>query len=143
MFNDKENKLSKYEIEETIKNLCGNSMYSHLNTIREGYILAGNGVRAGICGQAVVENGNVTVIKDITSIAIRIPRRIKGAAAPVLELIKQSHYTKNVLIYSKPGIGKTTILRELAAELSSGIDAKRVAVVDTRSEIPPIWKMPK
>ncbi len=126
---------TREQIDEMVKRLCGNSMYSHLNTIREGYIDAGNGVRAGLCGQAVVENGSISVIKDITSLAIRIPRRVKGAADDILNLIRERDYHVNVLIYSKPGIGKTTVLRELAAELSSGQSPKRVAVVDTRSEI--------
>lgn len=123
------------DIEYTIKMLCNNSLYSHSSTIREGYICAGDGIRAGICGHAVVENGKVSVIRDISSISIRIPRRVLGAADAVYDLIKAKGFTSNILIYSKPGVGKTTVLRELAVRLSSGSMPIRVAVIDTRCEI--------
>ncbi len=119
----------------TVRNLCGNSLYSHADTIREGYIDAGNGIRAGVCGQAVVENGRVTVVRDITSLAIRIPRRVRGAADAVYGAMEKKGFHTNVLVYAKPGMGKTTVLRELAVRLSSGAHPRRVAVVDTRSEI--------
>lgn len=128
-------KCTREHIEATVRNLCGNSMYSHFHTIRDGYIDAGNGIRAGICGQAVTENGRISAIKNISSVVIRIPRRVKNAAEPILELIRKKNYNTSILIYSKPGVGKTTVLREIAVELSRGINARRVAVVDTRSEL--------
>ena len=39
----------------------------------------GKGLRAGICGKAVMENGKISSICDISSINIRIPHRIIGA----------------------------------------------------------------
>ena len=39
------------------------------------------------------------------------------------------------MIYSPPGIGKTTLLRNLVFELSKGYNAKRIAVIDTRGEL--------
>lgn len=123
------------DIEYTVKALCNNSLYSHSSTIREGYICAGDGIRAGICGQAVMENGRISVIRDISSVSIRIPRRVMGAADAVYDLIKANRFHSNILIYSKPGVGKTTVLRELAVRLSSGSMPVRVAVIDTRCEI--------
>ena len=40
-----------------------------------------------------------------------------------------------MLVYSKPGVGKTTVLRDAAALLASGAQPMRVAVVDTRGEL--------
>ncbi len=42
-----------------------------------------------------------------------------------------------MLIYSPPGVGKTTALRALAGRIGSGRDARRVAVVDERCEFRP------
>lgn len=123
------------ELAETVKTLCGHSLYSHSATIREGYICAGDGIRAGICGQAVLTDGTISVIRDITSVAIRIPHRAPGAADPIYELIRARDFHANLLLYSQPGIGKTTILRELAVRLSSGEHPLCVAVVDTRCEL--------
>ncbi len=128
-------KCTREHMEYTVKALCANSMYSHFNTIREGYIDAGGGIRAGICGQAVAEQGKISAVKDITSVSIRIPRRVIGSADPIYDMIREMDYRANVLIYSKPGMGKTTLLRELAVKLSSGPYAKRTAIVDTRSEL--------
>ncbi len=130
-------RCTREHIDQTVRALCGNSMYSHFHTIREGYIDAGNGIRAGVCGQAIAEHGKISAVKDITSVSIRIPRRVKGAADPIYQMIREANYRANVLIYSPPGVGKTTLLRELAVLLSSGQNAKRVAVVDTRSELSP------
>jgi len=41
-----------------------------------------------------------------------------------------------MLVYSPPGVGKTTALRSLAMSIGSGSDAKRVAVIDERCEFP-------
>lgn len=128
-------KCTEEEIGYTVKMLCNNSIYSHSSTIREGYISAGDGIRAGICGLAVMENGNISVIRDISSISIRIPQRIPTAADTIYDLIKGRQFQCNVLIFSKPGMGKTTALRELSVKLSSGNSPVRVAVVDTRCEI--------
>ena len=45
------------------------------------------------------------------------------------------NYAKGLIIWSLPGIGKTTLIRELAECLSTGADPMRVAVIDTRHEI--------
>ena len=39
------------------------------------------------------------------------------------------------MIYSPPGEGKTTLLRELIIKLSQGTNAKRIGVIDTRDEL--------
>jgi len=128
-------RCSKDDIDNAVLNLCGKSLYSHSHTIREGYICAGDGIRAGVCGQAVVENGKIVAVRDYTSVAIRIPRRVPGISDPVYRRISEKQFRSNVLIYAKPGIGKTTVLRELAVQLSSGKMPRRVSVIDTRCEL--------
>ena len=49
--------------------------------------------------------------------------------------MNESGFTNGVLIYSPPGVGKTTLLRSLAVMLSSGKEARRVSVIDTRGEL--------
>lgn len=120
------------ELVYTVSKVCGNSLYSHSESIREGCITMDCGIRVGVCGHAVVTDGRVTLVRDITSMNIRIPHRVFGVADKLYEYIKSN---ASVLIYSKPGMGKTTLLRELIPLLSSGERAVRVSVIDTRCEL--------
>lgn len=122
------------ELIYTVSKVCGNSLYSHSESIREGCITMDCGIRVGVCGHAVVTDGRVTLVRDITSINIRIPHRVLGAADKLYERIGSNSNT-SILIYSKPGMGKTTLLRELIPLLSSGERAARVSVIDTRYEL--------
>lgn len=127
--------LSGDSISSSVTGLCRGSVYSHTETIREGYINCGYGIRAGICGRAVVESGKVISVTDFTSINIRIPNEISGAGYAADELIRKFG---SILVCSSPGEGKTTILRDLSVRLSGGVRYNpplRVAVVDTRYEL--------
>ncbi len=123
------------DMQETIRQLCDRSLYSHAETIREGYICAGEGIRAGVCGRAVLENGRIALLKEIRSVCIRLPRRVPHAADDLYQALAEGGFRDSVLVYSPPGGGKTTVLRELAAKLADPPEPKRVALVDTRYEL--------
>jgi stage III sporulation protein SpoIIIAA len=65
----------------------------------------------------------------IIGLTCRVGRAVYGTIDIIQDLIESG---KNVLILGKPGIGKTTILREAARILSEN---KRVIIVDTSNEI--------
>lgn len=121
------------DIDNTVRILCGNSLYSHSETIKDGYISASCGIRAGVSGRAVVDADRIITVTDISSVCIRIPHRIPGAGDQVAELLIKDF--GGIIIYSSPGIGKTTVLREVIARLASRPFFMRVAVIDTRFEI--------
>ena len=127
--------LSHDEMENAVDRLCGGSLYAHSDTIKKGYISLPGGVRAGIVGRAAVENGRIIGVSDISGICIRLPHFVKVDPGPVCELLRELKFSSGVLIYSPPGEGKTTLLRNVAAELSRGKDAARVCVVDSRGEL--------
>lgn len=120
------------EISETSSRLCQGSLYSYAENIKEGVIATEYGIRAGVCGRAVMRDGTLSCVRDITSINIRIPHRIIGASNALYELVVDCG---SVLVCSAPGRGKTTLLRELIPVLSSGANAKRVSVIDSRLEL--------
>lgn len=128
-------RCTREDIDQVIRRLCGNSLYSHADTIREGYIAYGDGIRAGVCGRAVTGGESISTVTDITSVSIRIPHRVRGAADMAYKLLSERGFSCGMLVYSRPGVGKTTLLRELAVRLASGDTPHRVAVVDTRCEI--------
>ncbi len=127
--------VSKEMIEKIVLKLCDGSIYAHLHTIKEGYISVGKGIRAGICGKAVVKNGEIDGIYDISSINIRIPQRITHAAEYIFNYLKERRFFCSAILYSQPGVGKTTVLRDLIVRLSK--ELVRCAVIDTREEITP------
>lgn len=118
----------------TLRSLCGNSLYSHSETIKEGYICTDGGIRAGVCGRAVTDGEKIISVTDISSISIRIPHRVPGASDELCKFVIEDGF-RGMLIYSPPGVGKTTALRELTARLGSKPYSMRIAVVDTRFEI--------
>lgn len=130
-------KLDKESLLEIMNLLCNGSVYAHFDTIKEGYISLGKGIRAGICGRACVENGAITGISDISSINIRLPKRIFHSADYLFSILKENDFNKSVILYSRPGVGKTTILRELIYKISTAENPLRHAVIDSREEITP------
>lgn len=121
--------LTARDISESFKQLIRGSVYSHLNEIKEGYIMMRYGHRAGICG-SYTKTGNMS---NISSINIRISREIKGSANTLLN----AYNGGGVLIAGPPASGKTTVLRDFIRGIASSNykNSKRVCLVDTRGEI--------
>ena len=119
-------------ITETFNRLCCYSVYSHIESIVNGYITFQGGHRAGITGTAVTDSeGKVTSVRDISSVNIRIARSVKGAAD---ELIRNIGYgNTSLLIVGPPSSGKTTVLRDYVCQLSDRM--LKVCLVDERQEL--------
>ncbi|MEO8082591.1 MAG: R3H domain-containing nucleic acid-binding protein [Ardenticatenales bacterium] len=66
---------------------------------------------------------------DIIGLTLRAGRAVQGAAEIVRDVIESG---QSVLIVGRPGVGKTTLLRETARILAQH---KRVVIVDTSNEI--------
>ena len=121
------------EIEPIILSATNGCIYNFTEQMKSGFITVGNGVRIGIAGEYVTQKGEVTAIKDITSLNIRIPHNIAGCA----EFVFNSLFfdgLHSTLLYSKPGLGKTTMLRDLAINLSK-TQKYNILIFDERNEI--------
>lgn len=127
--------LTRGEIDSTLTRLCEGSVYAFRDTIAEGYISLRGGVRVGVCGRAVLSGGKIGGIYEVDTLVIRLPHPSPKVGREIAELLRDARYTSGVLIYSPPGVGKTTLLRSLVSILASGRDARRVSVVDTRGEL--------
>lgn len=128
------------EILETFQKVCENSVYSYKKQICEGFITIKNGHRVGITGNCVIENGQVININYISSLNFRIAREQKGCSNKILKYIidKKNNEIYNTLIVSKPGCGKTTILRDIIRNISN--NGKTCGLVDERGEIAAMHK---
>jgi stage III sporulation protein AA len=67
----------------------------------------------------------------IVGLTCRVGRAVYGTVDVLRDVIESG---KSLLILGRPGIGKTTLLRESARVLSTGL-GKRVIIVDTSNEI--------
>lgn len=96
-------------------------------SVKKGYLTAPGGHRIGLCGLALYRNGQMTGLREITSLCIRVARDFPGIA-------KDAPMNGSVLILGAPGWGKTTLLRDLIRHRSQ---RETVAVVDERGELFP------
>ncbi|MBQ7036624.1 MAG: stage III sporulation protein AA [Clostridia bacterium] len=122
-------------VERTAQRMCLNSVYAKQEELKNGFVTLPGGHRAGFCGRAVMENGHVRALTDISSINLRIAHEIPGAADKILPALVSGNDIHNTLIVSPPGCGKTTILRDIARQLGSRIYGFRVGIADERGEI--------
>ena len=160
-------------LDEILNRLLDYSYYAYEEELSRGYITIEGGHRVGICGRVTLENGQVHLIKDVSSLNIRRSREITGASekilgavlspakapaesvsnagipagcggdrSPVPSAISGScssaagcgrMVVRNTLIISPPKCGKTTMLRDLARNLSNA--GFRIGICDERSEI--------
>lgn len=127
--------LTREEIDRMLTRLCGGSVYAFRDTIAEGYISLRGGIRVGVCGRAAMSGGKNYGVYDIDTLAIRIPHRSPPLGGEIVRILEEMNFTRGVLIYSPPGVGKTTLLRSLAVMLSSGDRPRRVSVIDSRGEL--------
>jgi stage III sporulation protein SpoIIIAA len=67
----------------------------------------------------------------INGLTCRVGRAIFGTISIIRDLLESE---KSILILGKPGVGKTTIIREIARVLADEME-KRVIIIDTSNEI--------
>ncbi|MDO4536241.1 MAG: stage III sporulation protein AA [Clostridium perfringens] len=133
-------KVTESDLKSIMQKISSYSLYAFEEEIRQGYITIQGGHRVGLSGQCVMEKDKVKTIKNISSMNIRICREVKGCSQNIIKNIIKNGQVLNTVIISPPKCGKTTMLRDLAKNISDGIEAinflgKRTVIVDERSEI--------
>jgi len=134
--------VTEQDVLRAVQLVSGSSIYAFEEEIKNGFITVRGGHRVGLTGKVVVDKGKVKTIKYISGLNIRVAREIIGAADRVMPYLidpvsKEFHHT---LIISPPRCGKTTLMRDIIRQLSTGIPkldfkGRTVGVVDERSEI--------
>lgn len=129
------------DLQQTMLLVSRNSLYAFEEELRQGFFTVAGGHRIGLAGQAIVKQGELIALKNVGALNVRLAREVIGAADRLVAYVVSSrNKVWNTLIISPPRCGKTTVLRDLIRQLSSGVavlkfEGVSVGVVDERSEI--------
>ena len=121
-----------------VQRLCENSIYSYQNQMCNGFITLQGGHRVGITGNLAMKDGKITNVNYISSLNFRIAKEVLGLSNSIIGEVKRNNEINNTLIISKPGCGKTTILRDLVRNLSNC--GHTISLIDERGEIAAMYK---
>ena len=111
----------------------GGSIYSYAEQMRSGFITCGHGIRIGLSGEYVTQSGSIKTITNFTSLNIRIPHEVEGCSEHICSKLFNDGI-KSTVLFSKPGLGKTTKLRDIARFASDELKLN-VLIFDERNEI--------
>ena len=125
--------ITKQELLKILSNISLNSIYSVQKDINKGFVTIEGGNRIGIAGEVVVVDGKIKNIKEISSMNIRVSNEYLGVSDKIMDNILMDGRIRNTLIVSPPGLGKTTLLRDIIRNISQA--GYNVSVVDERGEI--------
>ncbi|MCR4692835.1 MAG: stage III sporulation protein AA [Firmicutes bacterium] len=125
--------VTEADIKRALELITNFSLYAYENEIKNGFVTLPGGHRVGVCGEAASSSGKITHLKSIQSLNYRFAREVPGCSDSIMDRILAGTEIKNTLIVSPPMCGKTTLLRDIARNLS--LSGKRVSIVDERGEI--------
>lgn len=125
-----ETRVTAEEIEYVLAYATKSSLYAYNASILQGYVSCDGGIRIGLSGEGVIKNNELTAVKNINSLCIRIPHYVEIKDGRIDRLIDRFD---NTLIVSRPGMGKTTLLRYMIKRLSD--KGFNMLVLDERGEL--------
>lgn len=126
------------EMEEMLRYLCKDSVYAYEEERKQGFLALLGGHRVGITGELTCVEGGRYIAKYIRYMNIRIAHEVKGIAEGLMEWMTNDEKVYNTLLVSAPGVGKTTLLRDMVRSLSNGEKDHKgynIGVIDERGEL--------
>jgi len=127
--------VTRTDLDQILHKAANYSIYAINDQLKQGFITIRGGIRIGITGEIVSENGEVKTLKNIQSLNIRIPHEIRGCSYAVLPYIFDAKRPYKTLIISPPGAGKTTFLRDISWQISDKYSLLNTLILDERGEI--------
>lgn len=112
------------QLETLAEALSEHSLHARSSETRQGFVTLRGGHRMGMCGRV-----NGRGLQDVGSLCIRIAAQWPGCADGLVP------FAQDLLIIGAPTTGKTTLLRDLARQLSGGRQARQTAIIDQRGEL--------
>lgn len=119
-------------LEQIVAKATGHAVFSARQMLKNGFVTVAGGHRLGICGTGIYQGNEIVDFKDISSVNLRVARQIIGIAAKTADDLWL--HPQSTLIIGAPGVGKTTLLRDLIRHLSDRF-SRRIGVADERMEL--------
>lgn len=126
---------SKIAIEDIIFRASECSIYSVNEQIKRGFIVTDGGIRIGIGGNVVEENGQIKTMTNFSSCNMRFPHNVKNCSLCAYPFIVHDDKIENTLVISPPNAGKTTFLKDFVSQLSERKLSYNVLLLDERGEL--------
>ncbi|MDK2820094.1 MAG: stage sporulation protein [Clostridia bacterium] len=136
--------VTENDLNLTIQALTRSSLYALEDELRSGYITICGGHRVGLVGEVITFHGEIHTLKNFSGLNLRLARSVYDCAKSLMPYLLKRGWPLHTLILSPPRCGKTTLLRDIIRQLSSGVPelgftGVNVGVVDERSEIAGCW----
>lgn len=125
------------DLEQLVEVASRASLHAVLPQLCQGYLTIVGGHRIGLSGSVVMKGEEIGGFRSLSSANIRLARQFPGVSAPVLERLYSGERLASTLILAPPGLGKTTLLRDVVRMVSDGEGCLplRVALADERGEV--------
>ena len=120
------------QLRTVLCSLMDYSVYTRQEELDRGFFTLDDGSRVGVCGRMAWEHGRARMA-EIGSACARVARPVPGCADTLMEAVLGPAGPRSVLLVSPPGLGKTTLLRDIARQVSQA--GHSVAIADERHEL--------
>ena len=125
--------LAPEEFRKIAARMLEHSLYAWEDELRQGFCTLPGGSRVGVCGRYAVEDGRIGALAYLSALCVRVAREVRGAGERLTAAMLEGGDVKSALLLSRPGMGKTTLLRDAARALSEA--GRTVALADERGEL--------
>ncbi|MBQ8109732.1 MAG: Flp pilus assembly complex ATPase component TadA [Clostridia bacterium] len=115
-----------------VSSLLEYSVYAREDELARGFFTLEDGSRVGVCGRRYRGEEGCR-LGEIGSVCVRVARAVPGCADALMDRIDGEGGVLSTLLVSPPGMGKTTLLRDVARQLSER--GYSVGIADERHEL--------
>lgn len=127
------------EIRMTLELATRASCHTAMGKLCAGYLPLQGGHRLGVVGTAELRDGRIHAFRSVSALCLRIAHPVQNMADHLAAALFAREPAASALLFSPPGGGKTTLLRELL-RLASDRYGIRPSLADERGEVAALWE---